>query len=211
MWELYWSEWLIIAGIHLLAVASPGPDFALILRQSIQYGRRVAIISSVGVGMAIMLHVAYSLLGIGVIVSQSVLLFNLMKYAAAAYLIYVGYKALRARPQNLDALQQAQQQILPSARQAWFSGFLTNGLNPKATLFFLSLFTAVISPTTPLEVQLAYGIYMAVATTLWFILVSLLFSGARVRGWFKRLGHWFERIMGGILILLGVKIAGSSV
>ncbi|WP_305857027.1 LysE family translocator [Balneatrix alpica] len=211
MWELYWSEWLIIAGIHLLAVASPGPDFALILRQSIQYGRRVAIISSVGVGMAIMLHVAYSLLGIGVIVSQSVLLFNLMKYAAAAYLIYVGYKALRARPQNLDALQQAQQQILPSVRQAWFSGFLTNGLNPKATLFFLSLFTAVISPTTPLEVQLAYGIYMAVATTLWFILVSLLFSGARVRGWFKRLGHWFERIMGGILILLGVKIAGSSV
>ncbi|MFB9886124.1 LysE family translocator [Balneatrix alpica] len=211
MWELYWSEWLIIAGIHLLAVASPGPDFALILRQSIQYGRRVAIISSVGVGMAIMLHVAYSLLGIGVIVSQSVLLFNLMKYAAAAYLIYVGYKALRARPQNLDALQQAQQQTLPSARQAWFSGFLTNGLNPKATLFFLSLFTAVISPTTPLEVQLAYGIYMAVATTLWFILVSLLFSGARVRGWFKRLGHWFERIMGGILILLGVKIAGSSV
>lgn len=211
MWELYWSEWLIIAGIHLLAVASPGPDFALILRQSIQYGRRVAIISSVGVGMAIMLHVAYSLLGIGVIVSQSVLLFNLMKYAAAAYLIYVGYKALRARPQNLDTLQQAQQQILPSARQAWFSGFLTNGLNPKATLFFLSLFTAVISPTTPLEVQLAYGIYMAVATTLWFILVSLLFSGARVRGWFKRLGHWFERIMGGILILLGVKIAGSSV
>lgn len=90
------------------------------------------------------------------------------------------------------------------------TGFVTNGLNPKATLFFLSLFTVVINPHTPLTVQAGYGLYLAVATALWFTLMALLFSHDRVRRGFARLGHWFDRLMGGLLVLLGVKIAFSE-
>jgi threonine/homoserine/homoserine lactone efflux protein len=84
---------------------------------------------------------------------------------------------------------------------------VTNGLNPKATLFFLSLFTVVINPHTPLLVQGGYGVYLAVATALWFCLVAMLFSQQRVRDSFGRLGHWFDRLMGAVLVGLGIKLA----
>jgi threonine/homoserine/homoserine lactone efflux protein len=88
---------------------------------------------------------------------------------------------------------------------------MTNGLNPKATLFFLSLFTVVISPHTPLPVQAGYGVYLALATALWFCLVAMLFSQRRVREGFARMGHWFDRAMGVVLVALGVKIALSEI
>ena len=84
---------------------------------------------------------------------------------------------------------------------------MTNGLNPKATLFFLSLFTVVINPHTPLAIQAGYGIYLAVATAIWFCLVAMLFSQQRVRAGFARMGHWFDRMMGVVLIAIGVKLA----
>ena len=95
---MYWTEFLTVALIHLLAVASPGPDFAVVLKESVAHGRRAGLFTAWGVGTGILLHVAYSLLGIGLLVSQSVLLFNLLKYLAAAYLVYIGIRALRAQP-----------------------------------------------------------------------------------------------------------------
>ena len=79
-----------------------------------------------------------------------------------------------------------------------------------ATLFFLSLFTVVIASHTPVAVQLFYGVYMAFATALWFSGISLLFGQDRVRNLFSKVGHWFERFMGGALLLLGLKLAITS-
>ena len=96
------------------------------------------------------------------------MLFNLFKWLAAAYLVYLGWRALRARPMNLEAIDGTNAPVARSAWRAFVIGFVTNGLNPKATLFFLSLFTVVISPDTPLLVQAGYGLYLAGATALWF-------------------------------------------
>ncbi|MCY1401045.1 Threonine efflux protein [compost metagenome] len=203
---MYWTEFLTVALIHLLAVASPGPDFAVVVRESVAYGRRAGTWTALGVGCGIFIHVAYSLLGIGLIVSQSITLFNALKWAAAAYLFYIGIKALRARP-VAGGEEQVYVEQERSARAAFVSGFVTNGLNPKATLFFLSLFTVVINPHTPLAVQAGYGVYLACATAVWFALVAMLFSQQRVRAGFARMGHWFDRLMGGVLVALGVKLA----
>lgn len=204
-------EFMSVALVHLLAVASPGPDFAVVVRESVAQGRRAGSWTALGVGCGIFVHVAYSLLGIGLIVSQSIVLFNLFKWLAAAYLVYLGWRALRARPMNLEAIDGANAPVARSAWRAFVIGFVTNGLNPKATLFFLSLFTVVISPDTPLLVQAGYGLYLAGATALWFLLVAWLFSRGRVRAGFARMGHWFDRLTGAVLIGLGARLALSEI
>ncbi len=204
-------EFMTVALVHLLAVASPGPDFAVVVRESVAQGRRAGSWTALGVGCGIFVHVAYSLLGIGLIVSQSIVLFNLFKWLAAAYLVYLGWRALRARPMSLEAIDGANAPVARSAWRAFVIGFVTNGLNPKATLFFLSLFTVVISPDTPLLVQAGYGLYLAGATALWFLLVAWLFSRGRVRAGFARMGHWFDRLTGAVLIGLGASLALSEI
>jgi RhtB (resistance to homoserine/threonine) family protein len=209
----YWSEFLLVALVHLVAVASPGPDFAMVLRQSVIFGRKPAIWTSIGIGTGIFLHVAYSLLGIGLLVRSSVLAFNILKWLGAIYLAWIGQKALRARPFAVGAAASgltADKVPTPDRRAAFVAGFLTNALNPKATLFFVSLFSVVINPRTPVLVQSAYGVWMAVVTAVWFTLVSLFFSHDRVRATFLRCGHWFERVMGAILLGLGVRLAFAT-
>ncbi len=204
---MYWAEFLTVAFIHLLAVASPGPDFAIVVRESVGFGRRAGLFTALGVGSGIFVHVAYSLLGIGLVVSQSILLFNALKWLAAAYLLYLGIRALRARPAESARAELSLAGGERSPAAAYGIGFVTNGLNPKATLFFLSLFTVVIDPHTPLMIQAGYGVYLALATALWFCLVAMLFSQQRVRAAFARLGHWFDRLMGAVLVGLGIKLA----
>ncbi|MED5606689.1 LysE family transporter [Pseudomonas sp. JH-2] len=204
---MYWTEFLTVALIHLLAVASPGPDFAVVVRESVTHGRRAGTWTALGVGCAISIHVTYSLLGIGLIVSQSIMLFNTLKWLAAAYLFYIGIKALRAKPAGGDGSVEVAAPSERTPRGAFVSGFVTNGLNPKATLFFLSLFTVVINPHTPVLVQAGYGVYLVCATAAWFSFVALLFSQQRVRAGFARMGHWFDRMMGVVLVGLGVKLA----
>jgi RhtB (resistance to homoserine/threonine) family protein len=200
----YWVEFSKVAIAHLLAVASPGPDFAIVLKQSLSHGRRTAIWTSLGVGTAILVHVTYSLLGLGLLIRGSELWFNVVKYAGAAYIAWLGVQALRAKPRTDDA-NGAQAMVpagaVPDERGAFATGFLTNALNPKATLFFISLFVLIVSPYTPKLIQAGYGLWMAAATAAWFCLVSVLFTQADVRRKFVRHGHWIDRALG--LVFLG--------
>ena len=203
----YLDEFLLIALAHFFAVASPGPDFAIVLKQSIQQGRANALWTSFGVGMAILLHVSYCLLGVAVLLTQSPNVFMALKYLAGAYLAYIGVQALRsAKPATAEQPVMADAKVSESSWIAFRRGFLTNALNPKATLFFMSLFTLVISQSTPLIIQAGYGLYMAVATWLWFSFLSLVLSKPSVRGFFQKSGHWFDRGIGVILIALAIRI-----
>lgn len=202
----YWPEFLLVAGAHLVAVASPGPDFALVLRQSITHGRRTAIWTSVGIGTGILVHVSYSLLGLGLLLKSSELWFNALKYAGAGYLAWIGVVALRTKPAAGDGVMPVPT-ATPGRHGAFITGFLVNVLNPKAALFFIALFSVVINPQTPRLVQAVYGGWMAVATMAWFSFVSLVFTRETVRRTFLRTGHWFERAMGGLLLVLAARLA----
>lgn len=203
------AEFATVALVHLLAVASPGPDFAVVLRQALMQHRANALWTAVGIGLGILVHVAYSLLGIGLIIQQSVMLFTALKAVGALYLTWIAIQCLQSKPTKLDtgeAMPTAQ-----TAGKAFRLGFLTNMLNPKATLFFVSLFSVVISPATPVATQTFYGVYMALATGLWFAMVALFFTLPAVRRAFARFGHWLDRLMGGVLLLLAGRLVMSSV
>ncbi len=199
----------MVAGIHLLAVMSPGPDFAMVMRNSLVYSRRTGILAATGLGLGILLHVTYSLLGIGLIISQSILLFNTIKLLGAAYLIYIGVKSLlskRAGPSDETIVGPSSQKDI-SSLAAVRLGFLTNALNPKATLFFLALFTQVISPSTPLSMKLLYGAEMSIATFAWFAFVATVLTHKRVSNIFTGVRQQIERVFGVILVALGIKVA----
>ena len=203
----YWLEFLTIASVHLLAVASPGPDFAIVLKHSISFGRRAAIITSIGIGVGILIHVGYSLLGIGIVIKTTPVLFKVLSYFAAMYLLYLGWGAIRSSaPKHLNSVEFKKTMHIISDNKAFMVGFLTNGLNPKATLFFLSVFAVVVSPDTPNAIKLGYGLYLAVATGIWFCVLSLFLSSKRVRLYIAKKGYWFDRGMGVVLILLAIKL-----
>ena len=204
----YLDEFLLIVITHFFAVASPGPDFAVVLKQSVQQGRRNALWTSAGVGAAILLHIAYCVLGVALILTQSPSLFMALKYVAGAYLAYLGVQALKAAKPPASAEDEVENKIVQE-EPVWLAfrrGFLTNALNPKATLFFMSLFTLVISPTTPTSVQVGYGVYMALATWAWFSMLSMVLSKASVREFFQQRGYWFDRGIGVILIALAIRV-----
>lgn len=204
---MYWLEFITIASVHFLAVASPGPDFAIVMKHSISFGRRAAIYTSIGIGLGILLHVTYSLLGIGILIKTTPWLFNGLMYIAAAYLIYIGVGALRSEPTSFNGKQDSKtDQPLISDKKAFWIGFVTNGVNPKATLFFLSVFAVVVSPDTPSTIKIAYGLYLAFATGLWFCCLSLFLSTDKVRQAIGKHGFWFDRLMGLVLILLACKL-----
>lgn len=203
------AQLLTIAAIQLIAIMSPGPDFAMICRNSLVYSRRTGVYCALGIALGILVHVTYSLVGIGLLISKSIILFSTIKLLGAGYLIYIGYKSLQAKPakKNLDN-QIIRQDI--SRFEAIKIGFITNILNPKVTLFFFSLFTQVISPSTPAIIRIVYGLQMFILTLSWFTLVAIAISHPVVKNRFLSVSHYVEKTMGAILIALGIKVALSS-
>lgn len=206
----HWVEFLGLMLAFSINAVVPGLDFAMVLRQSISHGRRPALFTSFGIASSILVHGAYTILGIGLVISQSLLLFNLLKFAGAAYLLWLGFHALRA-PAPVAPKESELSAPMPeiSALTAWRQGFLTNLLNPKAVLFFVALFTTLVSAGTSMQIKGFYVMCMSVMLFLWFALVSVFFTMPQVRAGFYRLGKWFNRATGAAFIFLAIRVALS--
>jgi RhtB (resistance to homoserine/threonine) family protein len=199
-------EFLSLMAVFIVAAVTPGADFACVVRESVVYGRRAGILAAIGVGSAIMFHVTYTVLGIGLIVAQSVIAFTVVKWAGAAYLVYLGIQTMRAPPPSIVTVEAASKAPRP-ARRSVAIGAMTNLLNPKATLFFVSLFSIIVSPATPIAMQFGYGVVMSLVLAAWFTIVALFFTTDAMRAAFARAGRWFNRATGLVLIGLGVRVA----
>lgn len=193
--------------VHLLAVMSPGPDFIMVIKNALTYSRKAGIWTAIGIATGISVHVFYSLAGLALIISQSILLFNTFKLLGAAYLIYLGVKSFFLKSSHLELDRTREPRPDLTRLQAVKIGFLTNVLNPKATLFFLSLFTLVISPDTSAPVLGIVSVIMIINTALWFMLLSVVITHQRIRRVFERSQNVFNKTFGGLLIALGIKVA----
>lgn len=200
---------LTVALAHLLAVISPGPDFVMITRNSLIYSRRTGIYSALGLSLGILVHITYSLVGIGLIIAQSIILFNTIKILGAAYLIYLGYKSLILKSSKMNISVGNQKKDI-GRLAAIRIGFITNVTNPKATLFFLSLFTLIVTPATPSLIKFLMGAEMSIVTFLWFAFVAYIASHHLVKNKISGVQHFAEKFIGVILIALGIKIALST-
>jgi RhtB (resistance to homoserine/threonine) family protein len=204
----FWSNWLTIFVVGCLAVTSPGANFFITLRNSLTYSRRAGVFTAVGLAVGDLVHATYCLVGIGLIISKSIVLFNVIKWLGAIYLIYVGIKSLQTRKRQNDAIEEQESPSKVAPLAAFRMGFLTCLLNPKVTLFFLALFTQIIHPDTSIAIRVIYGLTIVSIEFFWFAFVATVVSQGSVKRWFLSMSHWFERVMGGVLILL-VQEGGS--
>jgi RhtB (resistance to homoserine/threonine) family protein len=203
------TPFIAIGVITLLAAMSPGPDFAVVAKNSLIGSRKVGFATALGVELGIWVHLTYILAGVGLVVSKSIVLFSIIKYLGALYLLYLGAKLLLAKKESSEPHEALQiDELTPWA--AFREGFFTNVLNPKATLFFLSIFTQIVEPSTPFFVQLLIGVEVAVVVGVWFMLLSLLITYGPVKGVFKKVHHYVMKVMGGALILFGIKLAVAT-
>lgn len=197
-------EIIAVATITILAVISPGADFAMVTRNSLLHGRMAGLLAALGIAAGVQLHVLYTMLGVGVLIQQSPQWFSAIKFAGALYLIYVGYQTWGSRPGS-DALAEGTPKKL-TALGAFRTGFLTNALNPKTTLFVVSVYTQVVHPATSLGIQVSYGLFMSLAHGVWFSLVAAFFSEPSLRIRMLRRQVALNRLIGCVLGLLGVTL-----
>ncbi|MFD0124962.1 LysE family translocator [Streptomyces virginiae] len=195
------TEVIAVAVITLLAVISPGADFAMVVRNSYLYGRPTGLFAAAGVAAGVLVHVSYTMLGVGLLIASSTALFTAIKLAGAAYLVWIGIRTFRARAELTVDLESKPQLTRLGAMR---SGFLTNVLNPKTTLFVVSTFTQVVNPQTPVWQQVGYGLFMSAAHLGWFGVVALFFSVSRLRDRMLKAQKALNRAIGSVLVGLGV-------
>jgi threonine efflux protein len=207
----FWHGFAVITVVHLLAAASPGPDFAYVTRQSLVHGRRAGQLASGGIALGLAIHIAYSAAGLAAVIAHSVQWMTAIKLVGGAYLLYLGIQGLRARRDIAGADAGAAARSLPAS--AWrqvFGGFLCNAFNPKAPIYFLALFTVVLSPGLPWTTLLAYGVWIMLLQWLWFSLVAAVFAHRAVRDRLFAVRHWIDRAFGAAMVALGVRVLAST-
>ena len=203
--ELY-PQFLTIAMLHLFAVMSPGPDFALIVRQSFCYNRKISIITSIGIGAGVLFHIFLSITGIGIVVSNSNQLFLIIKISGGIYLIFLGSRSLlNIADINLKRNSEDSEDTQKSIK-AFSVGVITNILNPKATLFFLSLYAFIINEQPIVYIQIFYGLWMAIITALWFCVLSIILTNKFITNRIEKFLNTIQNITGIMLIIIGIKL-----
>lgn len=203
-------ELIAVATITILAVVSPGADFAMVTRNSILHGRAAGLLSSLGIACGVQLHVFYTMVGVGLLIRSSPQLFFGIKLFGAIYLIYVGYKTFVSTPaEDRGRFDASAAQTGMRPRDAFQNGFFTNALNPKTTLFVLSVYTQVVSPETPLLIQFLYGLFMSFAHWTWFSLVAFFLSEKHLRTQLLTHQVLVNQVIGILLVGLGVGLSLS--
>lgn len=202
------AEWMAVITLTWLAVISPGPDFAMVSRNALALSPRAGVMTALGIGAGVALHVSYTLLGLGALLRWSPGLFGAIRLAGAGYLIWLGFGMIRAARKMP---QTAPNSAAPGDARAGFRmGFWTNALNPKTAIFILSLFTQLVSAQTPLATRLGYGGFVALAHILWFSLVALAFGAPPMRRRLLRAAPWIEALFGVMLIGFGLALLGAD-
>lgn len=213
----FWHGFILITSVHLLAAASPGPDFVLVSQQTLSKGRRTGLLCSLGITLGLAIHIIYSILGLAAVIAHSQPLLTAIKWLGGGYLMYLGWQGLRSQPKAVsDAAALASSSVVrhDSSSEPVLAtlrrGFFCNVFNPKAPVYFVALFTLVLSPDMPTWQLAIYGAWMMVLQMAWFSTVVMLLSVPAIQRRFTRFEHWIDRVLGAAMMGLGLHLLVRS-
>jgi len=193
------SPYAIILGatlIWLAAVVSPGPNFLVVSRLALSRSRRSAVGATFGIAA-----------GLSVLILHFVWLGYTIRIVGGAYLVWLGIQAWRAKPDDMQPSATGAAQDRPSLLHGLRVGFLTEVTNPKGIAFFLGLFAAAVPAATPFWAKLSVLVAGGVIEVVWYTAVSFALSSGPMRAGYQRVKRTVDRVLGTLLIALGLRIA----
>jgi threonine/homoserine/homoserine lactone efflux protein len=195
-----------VFAVFIPALILPGPDFVAVVRSSMTRGTRAGLLTTLGVSLGLCLYATLSLVGLSAILVKYQWLTWAVRVLGGSYLIFLGIKLVRAKPQAIE-LDQAER---PAGNRAILFGFLVTLTNPKAIVLFASVFATAVTASTPLWLMgLMIGLVTA-SSLIWYSCVSLFMSSGPVMRRFQRARHWIERAAGVCFIGLGGKVLADA-
>ncbi|MEY0300661.1 LysE family translocator [Providencia manganoxydans] len=197
------NELIAVATITFLAVISPGPDFAMVTRNSYAYGTKVGLFAALGIAVGVQVHVFYTLFGVTLIIMGSPTLFTIVKLLGVGYLVYIGFKSF-TNTQKMNT--EGSNLTKPSSLTAFRMGFLTNALNPKTMFFVVSVYTQVIQNNNSQWLNFSYGLFISFAHWLWFSLIALFFATPTIRNRILNYQLTMDKVIGALLMILGISL-----
>jgi threonine/homoserine/homoserine lactone efflux protein len=203
-------EFLILATAHFLALLSPGTDFFIIVSTALRRPLKYAFTVSIGIVTAHALYLCIAVLGLESIKHISGLM-ETLRYLGGIYLLYIGFMLIKAPKVDMD-IEIKKPLHVENLKSEFIKGFLSAFLNPKNIIFYLSLFTTLVSVSTPLYMRSLYALWMCSLVLFWDIGISLMVGNKKVKNRLSSYIFRLEKIAGvilgsfGLLLIFGTKI-----
>ncbi|MBO1519647.1 LysE family translocator [Oceanisphaera pacifica] len=197
------SNWLALATICVVGAISPGPSLAVVMRNTMKGGQSHGVLTAIGHGTGVGLYALLTALGLALVIANHPLLFDGIRYGGAAFLAWLGIKALLAKPSTQDEGERVQQ---VAGRQGAFEGFMVAFLNPQLAIFFVALFSQFVHADTNWQQSSIMMLTAGGIDALWYVLVALVLSRGPVLVWLKAKSTWLDRLSGVVLLALALKV-----
>ena len=199
------SLWLSLVAICAVGAMSPGPSLALVLRHTLGGGRLPGVVAALSHALGVGLYALLTVWGLGALIARQPLLFQFITWAGAAYLAWLGIKALRAG--QTAALEP--NAVLTTGPQAAREGMLVALGNPKLILFFVALLSQFVSPEMSVAAKALIVLTAMVIDGGWYVIVAVALSHSRVLPWLQARAHWVNRITGVLLIAIALRVVAG--
>ena len=196
-------EFLLIASAHILALLSPGPDFFLVMQASLRLPRRYGFAICSGIAIANGVYIALAVIGLEVVREMAEFL-SLLKYLGGTYLLFLGVMLLSTPVQSLDNRGSGSFLQIQNVKRQFLIGFMSAILNPKNVIFYLSLFTVMVSDQTVFLTRCFYALWMMSIVFFWDCCVVIAIGRDGVKKWLGNSIYFIEKISGVALAVFGI-------
>lgn len=199
---------LTVAMVHLIALMSPGPDFFFVSQTAASRSRREAMMGVVGISLGVMVWAGVALLGLNLILQKMAWLHQIIMVGGGLYLCWMGWQLLRsARSQNAQTASAAEVKVaLPKPGRSFIRGLLTNLSNPKAVIYFGSVFSLFVGEDVGAGAR--WGLFALITgeTFIWFTLVAIIFALPAMRRGYQRMAKWIDGLAGVLFTGFGLHL-----
>jgi threonine efflux protein len=197
---------LTVAVLHIVALVTPGPDFFFVSQTAVSRSRKEAMMGVLGITGGVMVWSGVALLGLNLILEKMAWLHSIIMVGGGVYLCWMGYQMLRGALKKETVAQESPAVELAHGGRSFLKGLLTNLSNPKAIIYFGSVFSLFVGDSVGSAERWGLFVMIALETFAWFTVVASLFALPKMRRGYQRLAKWIDGMAGALFTGFGIHL-----